>query len=120
MAFADPQTVTVSGTARTLARTSSGANTGGFTSSDGLTALSASHSYGKRVRRVIRLDDSKIAADPLLAGINVKAQFSTYLVVDAPVTGYSVTEQKAEVDAFLAYLTAATGAQILKLLGGES
>lgn len=120
MAFADPQSVTISGTAISLPRTSSGVNLGGFTSADGLTKLSASHSYGKRVRRVIRLDSSKVAADPLLAGVNVKASLSTYLVVDAPVTGFTVTEAKGVVDALVAYLTLTTGANVTKLLGGES
>jgi len=45
---------------------------------------------------------------------------SVTLVADVPVNGYTVTEEKAIVDALVAYLTAGTGAQVTKLLGGES
>jgi hypothetical protein len=68
---------------------------------------------------MIRLDNSKIAADPLAAGVNVRASMSTYLVCDLPLTGYDVTQGKAVVDAFLAYLTASTGAKVAQLLAGE-
>lgn len=43
MAFADPQSVTIDGTAISLPRVSSGVNAGAFKSNDGLTALSANH-----------------------------------------------------------------------------
>jgi len=120
MAFADPQSVTISGTPVSLPRTSSGNGSGAFSSADGLTVLSVSHSYGRVTRRIIRLDQSKIAADPLLAGSNVKAQMSCYLVVQTPVTGYDNAQAKAVVDGFAAYLTASTGAKIAQLLGGEN
>jgi len=42
------------------------------------------------------------------------------MVVDVPVNGYTVAEAKAVVDALVAYLTASTGAQVTKLLGGEN
>lgn len=120
MAFADPQSVTIDGNAITLPRTSSGTNAGGFTSNDGLVSMSVSHGYGKRTRRVVRLNHSKIAADPLLAGVNVKASASTYLVIDQPITGYTVEELKDLVDALVAYLAASSGARVTQLLGGEN
>ncbi|DAD51571.1 TPA_asm: coat protein [ssRNA phage Zoerhiza.2_13] len=120
MAFADPQSVTISGTAVPLPRTESGKGAGAFQSADGLTKLSVSNSYGARNRRLIRLDSSKIAADPLTAGVNVKASMSAYLVIDTPVTGFDNTQAKAVVDALVAYLAASTGAKVTQLLGGES
>jgi len=45
---------------------------------------------------------------------------SVYMVCDVPLQGYSVTEQKQIVDAFTAWLTASSGAQVTKLLGGGS
>jgi len=119
MAFADPQSVTINAVAIPLPRTSFGANTGAFQSADGLTKLSVSHTYGSRTRRLIRLDSSKIAADPLLAGVNVKASMSCYLVVDQPLVGYDSTATKLVTDGFLAYLTASSGAKMTQLLGGE-
>jgi hypothetical protein len=120
MAFADPQSVTISGTPISLPRVSSGVGTGAFSSADGLTGLSISHSNGKVARRIIRLDQSKIASDPLLAGVNVKAQMSVYLVVQTPTTGYDNVQAKAVIDGFTAYLTASTGARVAQLLGGEN
>jgi len=119
VAFADPQSVTISGTAISLPRISFGDHSGAFAASDGLTKLSVSHTNGARIRRMIRLDNSKIAADPLLAGVNVKAGMSTYLVADVPLTGYDMTQTKAVVDAFLAYLTASSGAKVAQFLAAE-
>jgi hypothetical protein len=120
MAYADPQTVTVNAVAQSMPRVSSGVNTGAFSKDDGTYKLSVSHSYGKRTRRVIRLDMNQIAADPLAAGINVKATAATYLVVDAPITGYTNAQLKLALDGFLAYLTASSGAKLTQLLGGEN
>lgn len=119
MAFADPQSVTISGTAISVARTGMDKNAGSFASADGLTKMSVAHQNGKRNRRTIRLDSSKIAADPLLAGVNVKASMSAYLVVDTPLTGYTNAEAKAVVDALVAYLAANTGSKVTQLLGDE-
>jgi hypothetical protein len=68
----------------------------------------------------VRLDASKIAADPFVAGQNNQVSMSAYLVVDVPKQGYSIAEQKQIVDALTAYLTASSGARVTQLLGGES
>lgn len=121
MAFADPQSVTINAVANSLPRTSSGPGaTGAFTKDDGTVKLSVSHSYGKRTRRLIRLDHSKIAADPLQASVNVRLSAAVYLVVDLPPVGYTVAEAKQIVDALTAYLTASSGARATQLLGGEN
>jgi len=120
MAFADPQSVTINGTATSLPRVSSGPNAGSFSTADQSTKLSVSHTYGKRTRHLIRLDNSKTAADPLLAGVNVQASMSAYLVVDVPKTGYTIADQAAIVNALTAYLTASTNARTTQLLGGEN
>lgn len=118
MAFADPQSVTISSVARTLARTAQDP-VGVFMRDDGNTKLSISHSVSKKTRRLIRLDDTKIAPDPLISAQNIKYTMGCYLVVETPPTGYTVAEQKAIIDGFLAYLTASSGAKITQLLGGE-
>jgi hypothetical protein len=103
-----------------MPRTSSGVNSGTFTSADGLTQQVVSHAYGKRTRRTIRLNSSKISTDPMLPAQNVKLSASVYLVVDAPVAGYSNTELKQIIDGFTAALTASSGAKVSQLLGGEN
>lgn len=120
MAFSDPQTVTINAVAQTCPRTSSGVDAGVFTKDDGTVKLSVSHSYGKRIRRTVRLEHSKIAPDPLISATNIKHSMTAYLVVDVPVTGYSVSEAKQIVDGLTAYLTASSGARATQLLGGEN
>lgn len=120
MSYADPQTVTVSGTPISLPRTGFGPASGEFTSADGLTKLSVSSIYGKRTRRTIRLTQSKISADPLVPSQNTRSSMTCYMVVDVPVNGYTVAEEKALVDAFTAFLSASSGAAVGKLLGGEN
>lgn len=118
MAFADPQTFN----ALTLPRTgfsNNGTDPSTFTTVDGTTRLSVQHSYGKRTRRTIRVDFSKIAADPLISSQNIKYSMAAYIVVDLPITGFTVAEAKAQIDALTAYLTASTGARVTQLLGGE-
>lgn len=120
MAFSDPQSVTINAVANTLPRTSSGTNNGVFTKDDGNVKLTVSNAYGKRTRRTIRLDHRKIAPDPLISAQNIEFSMSAYLVVDVPVTGYTIAEQKQIVDALTAYLTASSGARVTQLLGGEN
>jgi hypothetical protein len=120
MAFADPQSVTINAVAQSMPRVSSGDNKGTFRKDDATVELAISHQYGSRTRRMIRLNHSKIAADPLMASVNVKLSASVYLVVDTPSVGYTITEAKQIVDALTAYLTASSGAKATQLLGGES
>lgn len=121
MAFADPQSVTINAVANSLPRTGFPVNGGIFTKDDGNVKLSVAHSNGaKRTRRTCRLDFRKIAADPLVSAQNILYSMSAYLVVDIPVTGFTVTEQKQIVDALTAYLTATSGARVTQLLGGET
>lgn len=119
MAFADPQSVTINAVATSLPRTSSGLASGSFTSGDGTVKLSVSHLYGKRTRRTARIDFSKIAADTYNPTLNTKSSLSVYVVVDVPVTGFTITEQKYIVDALVGWLSASSGAKETQLLGGE-
>lgn len=120
MAFADPQSVTINAVANTLPRISSGVNTGSFQKDDSTIKLSVAHAYNKRIRRTIRLDHKKTAADPLQPSTNALFSMSCYIVVDVPEAGYTVAEQKQIVDGLTAYLTASSGARVTQLLGGEN
>jgi hypothetical protein len=120
MSLADPQSVTISGTPISLPRVSVGQNQSAYTSSDGLVTLGLASTYGRRTRRVIRLDHSKITADPFIPATNTKVSTSQYFVFDLPVVGYTNAELKAIYDGFKAMFTASSDAAITKLLGGES
>lgn len=120
MAFADPQTVTFNAVPYTLARVSSGIDSGGFLNQSGDVKLTVAHAYGKRIRRTIRVDRSKIAADALNPTSNSPYSMSVYMVVDVPIMGYTVAEQQNTVDGFIDYLDGGSGARVLELLGGEN
>lgn len=120
MSFTDPQSVTIGTTPVSLPRVSSGQSSGGFRSADGNVEMTVSSTYGRRTRRVVRLSQAKVAADPFVAGASTRVNMSTYLVVDTPVNGFTVAEAKTVVDALVAYLTASTGARVTQLLGGEN
>jgi hypothetical protein len=112
--------MTINAVAQTMPRISSGPNAGAFSTADGTYKESISHTYGTRTRRVLRLDASKVAADPLIPAQNTRYSMSAYLVVDVPTFGYTVAEQKLVVDGLVAYLAASTGARVTQLLGGEN
>lgn len=119
MSYSDPQSITISGTAGSLPRTSSGVNSGAFSSADGTQILKVSHAIGKRTRRTVRLEHSKIATDPLTAA-NAKYSMTAYVVVDVPPVGYSVAEAQAVVAGLTKWLTDTSGSNVAKLLGGEN
>lgn len=118
--FTDPQSVTISGTPFSLARVSSSENAGAFKTNDNALTYSVASSYGKRFRRTARFVHTKYAADPLFPAQNAPYSMTFYVVADVPRVGYTVAEQKAVIDGFLANLQASTGANITKLLGGEN
>jgi len=120
LALSDPQSVTIAAVPISLPRTGSGQNSGTFTSNDGLVQMTVTSTYGKRIRRALRLSHSKVAPDPLISSTNVKYQGSFTVVADFPLTGYTVAQQKEILDGFIAALSASSGALITKFLGGEN
>ncbi|DAD52069.1 TPA_asm: coat protein [ssRNA phage Gerhypos.1_33] len=118
--FTDPQSVTISGVAASLPRTSSSVNAGIYTTNDGTESLQISHAYGKRTRRTIALVIKKYAADPAVPSQNVPVSATLRVTIDHPVQGYSVAELQAALVGFIANLTASSNANMAKLLGGEN
>lgn len=120
MAFPDPQTITISGVTTPLPRVSNRVNGSTYQSADGLIRLSADNAYGRRTRRVLRVDNSKITADPFQPAINTKVSMSHYMVFDIPVAGFTNAEALAVYQGFKTLYTASVDSLITKLLGGES
>lgn len=113
MAFSDPQTVlTVS-----LPNIEKTGKTSVYRAQDGALTLKISHSENKRNRRTVRLDFQKVAADPFEPALNQKFTGSAYLVVDAPITGFTNVELRDFVLGLTEWLDSGN---ILKVLGGES
>jgi hypothetical protein len=122
MALTDPQTVTISGTPITLPRTYAQGSESKYTSSDGLVSLSVNHTLAKqgRERHLIRIDHSKLTANPNIPAENVKVSMAAYTVFDIPPAGYTDAEALAAWVGFNTLLTASTNALVTKVLGGES
>lgn len=123
MALSDPQSITIDSVATSLPRVftqGDSARYHGDIDANSAVDLSLSHAYGRRVRRVVRVDHSKITEDPFVSNINQKVSMSNYMVFDLPVIGYTATEAKAVYEGFKTLFTASSDAVITKLLGGES
>jgi len=117
--FSDPQSVTVSGAAKTLPRVSAGEFAGTFRASDGAFVLTVKHNQGKKDRSVVSLEQRKIGANPLDPSRNLPYNARAYAVLEGPGggTGFTSTELEDLVKALAAYLSAAN---ITKLVGKES
>jgi len=117
----EPQSVTINAVAQSLPRVSTGVNSGAFRKEDGNVTLDVNHTYGaRRTRRWVKLTSKKIAADPLISAQNILFSMGVSLTIDVPITGYTVAEAKQVVDALVKWASDSSGANITKLLGGES
>jgi len=120
MAFADPQSIKISGVTTSLPRVSSGDYRSKYESADGLIDLTVSTQNGKRKRQVARIDISKVTTDPFIPAQNVEVSSSIQLVVDRPLAGFTNAEALAVVSGFIEALTAESSKRITQLLAGES
>jgi len=69
---------------------------------------------------MLRIDHSKITADPFRPADNVKVGMGNYVVFDLPPAGYTAAEQLAVWTGFKTQFSATSDLLIQKLLGGES
>jgi hypothetical protein len=122
MSFADPVTVTISGTAVPMPRTYGQGKEARYTSADGLVSVSANHTLIKqgRERHLLRIDHSKLTPNPFDTSENMKVNMACYVVFDLPPAGYTDPEALAVFSGFNAWQTASSNAIVTKLLGGES
>jgi hypothetical protein len=120
MSLADPLSVTVNGTAYSLPKVDFGSRKGTYQDPTGVSTVNVSHTIGKRTRRLIRFDFTKVSADPFLPDTNAERGMSVYTVIDVPKYGFSIAEQKFVYDGFKTLLGASSDAVVVKLLNGES
>lgn len=115
--FADPQSVTVNTVAKSMPKIKQGATDATYRTADETFQLRISHQTTKsRTRRMVRLDQTVIAADPLSA-VNTSQSAGVYLVIDEPKFGFDDATLDYMVDALVGWLTAGN---IAKLLGSET
>jgi hypothetical protein len=118
--LADPQSVTLAGSAVSLPRTSTTTTGAVYSAPDSTIKLDVVHNIGRRNRTTVRLRQDKIAADPLIASTNRRLSATAYMGIDVPPEGFTVAEQVALVKALSDWLTASTMANTTKVVGGES
>lgn len=111
--FTDPQSVTVNTVAKSLPRISTEALSSKYLQAEGEFQLRISHQETKnRIRRMVRLDQTIIAADTLTA-VNTRKTAGVYLVIDEPAEGFTDAQLGYLVDALKAWFTAGNTAKVL-------
>lgn len=121
MALADPQSITVNTVATPLPRVTFGASEGVFSNPENTLRLRVAHTAGRRgsTRHLISVQQTKVAADPLTS-VNTEVTAQAHIVIDAPRSGFTLSEQKDLVQALTTYLSASSFAATTQILGGES
>lgn len=120
MSYTEPLSITIASSTIALPRTRAEGDSSKYTAADGMTEVLASHEYGKRTRRVIRLNYSKIAPDVFDTDENVERSMSVFTVFDLPTLGFTNVEVLAAYTGFKTMCAASSDLLITKLLGGES
>lgn len=119
--FADPQSLTIGGTAVSFPRTSSSDGKGVYTPStlDRVLTLQSTQT-ANRARRISRLQRSKVAPDALFPAQNRPYDLTVSVLVNVPLFGFTTTEVVNEASGLLSWLTATSNANLTKLVGGEN
>lgn len=112
MSLATPQSVTINAVATDLHRIEEDKTSSLYQSNDATLALRVSHQTSKgRSRRMVRLDQTVIAADPLTAE-NSFQKAGVYVVIDEPEYGFTDTQLGYIVDGVKAWLSVANIAAV--------
>ena len=119
MALSDPQSVTVGAATSSLPRIIDNPTSSVYSTPDATVALTVGTVANKRRRTQVRIDLSKIAVDPYISTVNRKLSATAYLVVDAPLTGFTQAELKDLSLALSTWMTASSSANLVKALGSE-
>jgi hypothetical protein len=114
--LSSPQEITVNTVAIDCHKVSDDKTSSNYSSADGTLEFKVSHQINTdRSRRMVRLDQTVIAADPLTA-VNFSQKAGVYLVIDEPRFGFENADIEYIVDALKLWLTSAN---ILALLSSR-
>jgi len=117
MSFTDPQSITVNSVAKSMPRVSTEGSKSLYAMADETFKMTISHQASKtRTRRMVRVDQRVVAADPLTSLSEYKS-LGVYIVIDEPEYGFSDTEIDYVVQALKTW---ASTANVLKVLGSET
>jgi hypothetical protein len=117
MAFTDPQSITVNAVAKSMDRVKSEGFRSEYAMPDETFKMIISHQESKgRTRRMVRVDNRVVAANPLSA-LNEYKTLGVYFVVDEPEYGFADQDIDYVVQALKTWLSSAN---VLKVLGNQS
>lgn len=119
MALSDPQSVTISGTATSLARTDLAKNKGSFISSTGQVEMTISSTFNAKTgaSTLVRLNLKKTAADPV-TGVTTSNVASVWFVCRRPDSGFfTAAELSGLATALSTYIS---GTNFPRILVGEA
>lgn len=117
MALPDPMSLTLGG-AQSLPKIIDDGLKSQYLTADNLLTETVSHQVGSKRRTMIRLDQTKVAADPLTA-VQKSLVGSTYVVFEFPLWGFSTADKIAQFTAISGQLTASTNALLTRIINGE-
>lgn len=124
MSFASPQVPTVLTVAETLPRVGTREYGATYTNDDNTVSLRANHVPAKsnsgQTKRTLELSYTKVAANPLLDGVNETKTFRFFLNAVEPAQGFSIADKKDISQALMTLVNASSGALLVQWLGGES
>lgn len=107
MSLTTPQSVTINAVATDLHRVDGDGKSSSYEATNGTLSLRVSHQTSKsRTRRMVRLDQTKVAPDPLTA-VNSYQKAGVYIVIDEPEYGFADSELEDIVDGLKLWLTSA-------------
>lgn len=118
--LADPQSITIDGTAASCGRVLTGTDLGRFVSPNQDVVLETQTTRAGRVRTVARLRTSKVTSDPLISSTNVQVSATVALTINRPLEGYSDSDIEKMVGGFIDWLKAGTNANLKKIIAGEN
>jgi len=113
----DPQSITISGVAKSMPKILAQGLKSVYQSNDKAYTLTISHQEsGKKVRTLVRFDLRAVKADPLTSANNWET-LSFQTVIDRPLTGFSVTDLTDHITGFKTWFD---NTLVGKLYGEES
>jgi len=112
MAFTDPQSITVDATPHSMPRIKSDGYRSEYLEADEGFKMTISHQESKgRTRRMVRVDNRVVAADPLSSENEYKT-LGVYLVIDEPEYGFTDDDIDDVVQGLCTWLSSANVAKV--------
>jgi hypothetical protein len=116
MTISSPQSLVIGSDTISAPRTSTGNNGSTYTSADGDVKLVVAHTYGKRTRRLARIQMDKFLPNPFNPAVNILVSGSVRVTLDVPPGGFTNTEAADLCDALADWVIANKAA----FCGGEN